>query len=711
MSDSSQLDSEIARNNKFPCIPNLSVSTVDFRVPWEHEVVVSRAVRDKHSYVAWRMQPTTEHLHYCGFVGAAPYLRVSDSNIPRSVGALVADFDSPSSDLELVAGLGRAAAYHSPRFCHRTYSGGARLVWVLERPLLLPTLDVCQRFLKAAAKALRLRSLLPGFDVEAWGNPRIYFDVGSDWQECGGAVIPWAEACGWLISASDRAKWKGETVALDVVRAEMEERFPGRWQGEFELGARGVRFWDPAADNPTGAIVRETGMQCFTGLEPFASWATIFGSGFVERNVAQRIGSMIEDIWHDGDAYWYRSENGNWDPRKEREMSRYFKIVAGLSGERMDGQTHSEVEAALHVVDQTRRLDGAAPFVYKPAGMMEFMGKRVLNTARVAPMAPSDEVGLEWGESFPWVGEFLQAFFDPWEQLEFFLAWTRRFWQSARDGRLRQGQTIFIAGETGRGKTLLSNKILSRIMGGHADASKFLLGDTGFNRELFHVGLWAIDDATPGDSVAEHKKFSSLLKKMAANRSFEFHAKFRDPVMIEWAGRVVVTGNLDAESLRILPDLDTSILDKLMLFVCHGAKRRFPAEEEMDQIMERELPHFLAWLDAWEAPAHVLDEDPRYGVISYHHPLLRDAAGESTGAAMLSDILGSFLKARGSSFTGNATELMQELMLDDTLRPILGRHSPQWVGVQLGKLESKDGSGVSSKRSGGKKVWIVESGS
>ena len=40
------------------------------------------------------------------------------------------------------------------------------------------------------------------------------------------------------------------------VAEEVEKRFPGRWPGAFEIGARGPRFWDDTASNPTAAIVR-----------------------------------------------------------------------------------------------------------------------------------------------------------------------------------------------------------------------------------------------------------------------------------------------------------------------------------------------------------------------------------------------------------------------------------------------------------------------
>src|SRR5690606_36589839 len=66
-------------------------------------------------------------------------------------------------------------------------------------------------------------------------------------------------------------------VSLEAIAAEVEKRFPGRWQGEFKVDATGVRFWDPNADAPAGCQVKPDGMLCFTGNVPFMRWADIFG--------------------------------------------------------------------------------------------------------------------------------------------------------------------------------------------------------------------------------------------------------------------------------------------------------------------------------------------------------------------------------------------------------------------------------------------------
>lgn len=696
---------------RFPCIANLVTQDVEMAEPWSFVPSVPKFKAKKH-YKEWLSQDSTEHCLYSGFTGLIPSLRIhKDANPIHSVHALVADFDAEIKDEDLSSMLERAGD-SAPNWVHMTPSGGARLVWIIERPVLIPSSAVLMKMLRIAAKSLDIRGLLPGFDYQdAFLNPTIYYDVGRDWMEVDGSQVMSASLIeGWIMKASENTKWQGEEIPLEAIEQQVQAKFPNRWNGPFVEGARGVRFWDPIADNPTAAIVRPTGMQCFTGSAGFVPWSKIFGPQFVEQFTSAHLGDVINGVWYDGKNYWYQSADGKWEARAEREMARWLKVEQGLAAEKEKNATFSEVEHALYMVDQHRRVVGAAPFVYLPPGMIEFMGKRVLNTARVTPLHPAESVA-DWGDRFPWISNFLEKFFDNDDQLLYFLSWLKRFYCSALDGSPSQGQALFIAGEPGQGKTLLSNRIVSGLVGGHQDAAQFLLGASSFNKELFHHGLWTVDDATPGDSAADHKKFSSLLKKVTANTTFEYHAKFQDSVMVEWTGRVVITGNLDAESLRILPDLDTSILDKIMLFRAATIDKMFPERHVLQSTITRELPYLAAWLVEFEIPDECVSAQARYGVKGYHHPELRLAAGESTDAAVLEEILHSFMSQRAqngdnSVWTGTATALMQDIFLDDPLRNIVGRNSARWFGIQLGKLEAQK-RGVTSVRVGGKKTYTI----
>jgi hypothetical protein len=696
----------------FPCLRNLSQTDTHEECPWGYQANPFPAT-NANAYKSWRKQPDTEHLFYSGIVGQAPTIRVSENNPPYEIRALIADYDAEISDAALDEGVTRSEKYYEPSLYHRTpTSGGIRFIWMLERPLLLPSYDVAKRFLKSAAKYLHAKSLLAGYDEQAFENPNLYYDVGHSWGACQGSPIPWAEACGWLIKVSEKTKWSGEVIPMETLAAEVQDKFPGRWQGEFVEGARGCRFWDPTGDNPTAAIVRPTGMQCFTGLEPFVPWASIFGRGFVEKVSFRKLGEMLEGVYYDGDNYWIQTPSGKWEPHAEREMSRHLKVYNGLSADRIEGKTFSEVDEALHVIGNTCRVVGAAPFIFQPSGPIDFMGERVLNIANVKVLTPAEEAG-EWGENFPWVGNFLKELL-PETQLEFMLAWLKRFYCSAREGRLLQGQAIFLAGDTGRGKTFFSNRIVGALVGGHADASQYLMGKTTFNKDLFHKPFWTVDDALPGDNNQDHKAFGTMIKRVTANNMFEFHAKFRDATQVAWSGRVMVTGNLDADSLRIIPDLDTSILDKLLLFKAAPRVSHFPEKHQLEAIVRQELPHLAAYLVEYSPPSHVIDADPRYGVARYHHPFLKQAAGESQDSATVREVIQKHLTDRPKDFEGTAVELLQELLIDDANKIILGgsgTNRARWMSIQLGKLEAKgDGFVGTISYRNRNKIWRIKKG-
>lgn len=109
-------------------------------------------------------------------------------------------------------------------------------------------------------------------------------------------------------------------------------------------------------------------------------------------------------------------------------------------------------------------------------------------------------------EDFPWLYKFLQNIFDQ-KQRDNFFAWWKRFYSSGSAGNLEQGQAIIIAGEAGRGKTLLSRVIVGSSVGGYADASRYLMGDSRFNKECGENALWVVDDSK---SCATRAQASSI---------------------------------------------------------------------------------------------------------------------------------------------------------------------------------------------------------
>lgn len=676
------------------CIENLSGQRVSRAAPWSPSLNGARAVPpglDKEAYRRWCADPATRSLFFSGYEGANAALRVGEQNPAQFMHALVADYDAKVAPGEVDAFLARAAPDFPPNMVATTFSGNARALWLFGGPLPVFDKKAQKALVARLRKELKLKRLLPGLDEEALERPAQYYHCGDGWRFIHPALLSLDLLQAWAVHASRATDWSahGEPIPLDRVAEEVERRFPGRWPGAFEEGARGPRFWDESADNPGAAIIRSSGMQCFTGPKPFVTWGEILGRKFTDGFRAATIGSAINGTWFDGRDYWLQV-NGDWRLFKKGDLALHLRVAHSISDERRAGATASPLDVALERIHQTRLVDGAAPFVFRREAMIQFGGKRYLNIARSRITQPAAGP-LEWGQGFPWLAGFLSDLFDPDEQLDFFLSWLAHAYRHAHAGAPRNGQAIFLAGDVNQGKTLLSNVVIGGLFGGHMDASDYLLGESRFNKELFEVGLWTVDDTVPSSDPRKQQLYSAMLKKIPANYSFQYHPKFRDQILLPWAGRVVITCNADPESIRILPDIEMSMLDKLSLFRIRTAERDFTGAA--DRIRE-ELPAFARFLLDWPIPDHCKG-DVRFGVKCYHHAELIETARQSSRTAGFIELLERFLRSlfsdsNISEWNGSATDLLAEMMADETTKHVAAKYTPDQIGRRLSQLKAQD---------------------
>jgi hypothetical protein len=431
-----------------------------------------------------------------------------------------------------------------------------------------------------------------------------------------------------------------------------------------------------------------------------------FGGKFVRQFQADQIGGAVSEVYFDGREYWTQLANGQWQASNKSDLALHLKVERGLSATVPRGSTSSEVDQALHRIQKQQCIVCAAPLIHRPKGIVYLDGFRVLNTSNVTVFQPSEKTDIDPATDFPWLQNYFSTFFDPVEQLDYFYAWLRRWYASALDGKMLPGQASFFAGVPNTGKTLLSTLILSRTFGGHIDASSFLSGEDGFNSHLFNSAVWAVDDVVPLTDNKSHLKFSALIKKMAANRTFSVREKYRVDKLIEWNGRVVVTCNTDPESIRILPDVDLSNRDKINLFRV-ADRDTFSFPKNVSEIIQAELPFFLRWLLDWTPPDKVLG-DSRYGVQTYCEASLFEAARHSSSAYSFLEILLKFFEGQVSDvWTGSATELLSAMLNDqDGLAGIAAKYTTRQVGRELSKLASQ-GYPLVLERLKAKRVWRI----
>lgn len=603
--------------------------------PWEATIPARPGLSpaaSKDDFRIWCGRKDTDWCFYSFVEALTPGRRVSLDNPAKYRHGIVLDYDSKMPIAEVRAAVLRnGAAGLLPMAISNTFSGAIRMVWVFEEPLLLDIKTLGAAFMAHALKKIKAKALCGGLDAASEKEIQ-YFEIGSGWELVDGAApIPVHTTNLWLSEAvlADKKMLSlntegGTKIPYERIAAEIEKRYPGRVSGEITEGLRVPLFWIPDGIDRIGAILGEYGAICFSDRagRSLVTWQEMFGRAFVEEFEAERTGAACSDYWYDGKAYWAK-EGDLWCRNLTEEMSRRLRTLYKLNGACGRKDTCSEVDKALIAVQQGKRVENVAPFIFNQQEIVQFNGQKYLNINKRSMMAAAPE-GVDG--DFPWLREFFDKVWDDEVchggigQRDYFFAWLKRFWESGLAGRLLSGQVVFIVGHAGQGKTFLSNFILGSIAGGFGDASAYLLGGESFNKELAEVGVWAVDDGMATIDGGSRKTFSSKIKKVIANPTIVYRPMYCDGAEMPWQGRLVVTCNNDPESLSIIPTTDNSILDKLMLFKFGEWQPHFPPNPVIEAKVKAELPFFLRWLAAWVPPEAVtVGAKARYGVNSFHH--------------------------------------------------------------------------------------------
>lgn len=641
----------------FFAVENLTKQSVCQIVPWEFSPTQfpSDAIcKIKSERQLFYHNAATVWQFYSMVEGTNLNQRVSKSNAPRLLHGVVADFDVPLPDSRIIEAI--SSFKIKPSWYERSLGGNVRLIWAFARPLLVDSYDFATYLLEKSRAWLHL-DILPGLDGPALTNPsRMFCNGGKGWTNTGFPPITELETQSFYVEAGKEFRFNSTedySIPLDVVEKAIQDKFPNfSWPTEFLVDSQGVSFWIPESTSPMSAIVKPNGMLTFSAhaTKPFYEWNEILGADFVKQFTQTSLAAATDDIWWDGKSFWQKAAGRYVDVAKD-ELLLFFKVDCRLSSKPNRGGI-SPIDTALRHVQSANRIVGAAPFVFHPPGVFEFQTNRVLNTSTVKVLPPA-EGNPTWGSEgeFPWLSQFFDNFFDPIEQLPFFLAWWKAFYESGLQLKPMPGQNIFLMGGVNIGKTFCSHAIIAKSVGGFMDAAKHLTTNSDFNSELPEKALWTCDDETiSGDSSRAQSNFSATWKKAAANQNIRCHKKFGIPVMITWMGRIVATSNLDSVSSRILGPLDNSSLDKTSLFRCASvSKIEFPNRHELTKIIERELPYLLRWLVLWE-PSEFIQRDVRYGFKAFHEPSLLDAAHQSGKAAPFSELL---IESLMNYFSGN----------------------------------------------------------
>ena len=631
----------------------------------------------KEQYSTWCADIKTAGYFISSWEGLNPSLRIKKDNPAKWLHGIIGDYDSTKA-WDMVETMVDRVKF-MPTWVYKSFTPGkVRLMWEFESKIPVSSQEMTDEFMKELANRVGMDAALPGLDPASFKSTQ-YFEIGDDWGQFpptmfanGDLRLPSTLIDTCLLNAAEKAVIRvtdSPSIPIEKVAEEVEKQFPGRAVTPFTIGSKQPLFWLDGTPR-LGAVVREDGMTIFSDRDgrSFASWKSLLGAPFVADYEQQATGLAAAMFYFDGKAYWTRHGGDGWVYLAKEDAKMHLK-GAGVNDRVDRGALVSQVERVLIHVQTSRRVTAAVPILFNPNEVVDIASERYLNISSKKAMAPA-ETGDP--KDFPWLHEFMHSAFDGHQDgisaHEFFLCWFRRFYESALRGQPLPGQVIIIAGEAHTGKTFLNKCIIGEALSGSVDAEALLMGETNFNKAGGENALWRCDDAASEGDHKTRQMFTKALKQMAANPSQLYQPKFRDAIELPFVGRVVVTCNTDPESLKILPALDGTIRDKIMLFKLRSGYRPhfFGNNYENEARIRKELPYFLNWLINRPCPTDIMDPVyKRFGVRSFHHAELVHQAQSETRESIFIEILQKWFASKRDENTSEveltSTDLMTEL--------------------------------------------------
>lgn len=564
----------------------------------------------KEEYKKWCADSLTSTFALTGFIGLNPKERVNQNNPADTMYGLICDYDTYEFKPEEVLGIVHKAKI-KPNFVMETYSGGWRVVWLFTKPIKMmgdPEMDA--HIIEMVAKHFKATKLLPMLDGAYLSTTQVY-QIGFKTHVISADLVDSTKVEAQIRQSWSTWEYKGTKVDLKKVWDEMVRRgWDKNWskgQQGFVLNSMGERFWVEGS-NSSGTIIRETGVQCFVdGSRGFYRWEDIFGPTFAKEEKESRELAFINQYHYDGRRYikWGYDEQ-------------HRKVLITESDRQIEGSAMAagfsklelpSVLAKIRTPDRT--VIAMAPFLYNENETVNTPMGKCLNSARVKCMKPSDIKITVWGDQFPHIAKFLDNFFRPttFDQKNHFLQWLKWGYEGALAGYLPQGQAIYVGGEGGAGKNLLTEGIISPIFGGHADGTPLMSGSIQ-NKEAITMPVISFPDL-----CNNRAQMGKILKQLVVNEYKSYRAFYADNITVQTNLRCVFSFNLTAASLDQI-FWDASFADKVNIYSVQ--KQAFP--NRPSQLFAKELPFFLSWLKN-EFVFNPKDfKDDRLGIVAQQCP-------------------------------------------------------------------------------------------
>lgn len=358
-------------------------------------------------------------------------------------------------------------------------------------------------------------------------------------------------------------------------------------------------------------------------------------------------------------SWWVRTTAGSF---VEMDRAMIVKELTRLGiGKKQKGESLGEIDQFL-LRTAKDPVAYSGPLAGHKAGPIDHPNGRILVTTPCRPLqgidAPCSDI-LEWLHQLANRDE---------RQFQTLLLWMHLRRRALLKGTWRAGQLLVLAGPAGCGKSFLQSRIITPLLGGRiARPYRYMHGGTEFNAELFGAEHLSIEDESPARDLASRRALGNHVKSMLFSAVQQCHPKGRTPINITPIWGMSLSVNEEPENLMVLPPIDETLADKLIILKCRKPEPPPGHPEEMQALLrmvERELPAFAHYLDTLSIPPDYAE--PRTGLRHYHNPEIVEALQGLSPEAKLDQLITAAFLQDSSEWEGKALELETALTCWDS---------------------------------------------
>jgi hypothetical protein len=409
-------------------------------------------------------------------------------------------------------------------------------------------------------------------------------------------------------------------------------------------------------------------------------------------------------------VYLVEDAKGDWMPYTETQYKRILRQY-GFSNSPENGELLSPQDKVIRYIQHHRNVAYTGPLAGYHKGLHQMGAKSILVTE--SPNIIKPEPG-DWST----ILTVLSGMLGDGDALAYLGAWLKIAYESLVTGDFRPGQAVVFCGPHNCGKSLVQ-MLITQILGGRAARPyQFMTGATGFNSDLFGAEHLVIEDEQPSTDIRTRRAFGNQIKIITVVEEQRMHAKYCDAMMLRPFRRLSISLNDEEENVQVLPPLDNSLEDKMMLFGV--AKQDMPMRTDsragwiaFRQKLMSELPAFIDAFTRLEIPDAL--RCPRFGVVHYHDSRILEILDAQSPEYRLLGFIDVVLF--GSGETNPAPVILTAAQLSSRLTDrdfsqccYDARRLLSWsnaCGTYLGRLARKRPDRVRKCRAAGERLWEI----